>query len=98
MNTPAPLLPDSTLRAPGVVPPTMLPEVSLTSTPISPFARLDVPDSVRPTMLPCTILPVPDGIQTPIPFTRLPETRLQAPVHAPPGDVPFDPPIVLLGD
>ena len=85
-----------TLRAAGEEPPiTVSDEPPPACTPYRALPSAAVPDASTPTKLPETstlALPAKPPV-TSIPVPLLPETRLQAPIHGPPGLVPVDPPI-----
>jgi len=91
-TTPSPPLPETTLRAAGSVPPTWLPLESSRTTPAPALPRSDRPDVEVPTKLPPT--PLAGAPSSTIPSSELPDTRLQTPVHGPPGVVPTMPPTV----
>jgi hypothetical protein len=78
-----PSLPDTKLRSPGAVPPTLFRFATLlSSTPVPPFGRRDRPSAVSPTMLPTTTLSLELLIS--IPSLSPPEIRLPSPGPTPP--------------
>src|SRR4051812_25018668 len=98
---PTPALPDTTLRARTVAPPIVLrcvgesgvdPQQS--SMPARPFGIGAAPAAFVPMKLPWIWLSSAAS-STKMPPLELPEIRLHAPVHGPPGVVPEIPPIVL---
>ena len=94
MLTPDWLLPEMTLRAAAVVPPTVLLVVpALRTTPLLPLKSPADPAALTPMKLPATVLPVVPAALMLTPGPVLPEMRLPAPAVVPPMVLLLAPPV-----
>jgi hypothetical protein len=82
---PSPVLPETTLPAPAVVPPIVLPLPCWVKIPKAPLATAAVPAASVPIKFPATISRNPSVIKMP---TSFPEMTLPAPAVAPPITLP----------
>ena len=86
-KTPSLVLPEMTLRAPAMLPPTRFAVAPVSiSTPV-PLARGVCPETAVPMKSPSTTLPVVPAPVISTPLVELPEMMLRAPVLVPPIEV-----------
>ena len=87
MRMPTLLLPETTLRAPAVVPPTVVPDTAFRLMPSPVFPRSSVPAGVETDEVALDVLPF-DPLCTLMPLPVLPEMTLPSPAVGPPIVLP----------